>query len=124
MNNLKSCATKVLCTSVLAIRVNEGRADFSLLSSPIMEKPMYSIFLPVLFLTQSIAGTRSASELTTIAASYLLSIAPTIKSVANFTSIPFSLNLSYCILSIPFLYLNYKIIKNDVKEKKIPNKYL
>ncbi|MDD2870386.1 MAG: hypothetical protein PHS49_00200 [Candidatus Gracilibacteria bacterium] len=28
------------------------------------------------------------------------------------------------ILSIPFLYLNYKIIKNDVKEKKIPNKYL
>jgi len=28
------------------------------------------------------------------------------------------------ILSIPFLYINYKIIINDIKEKKIPNKYL
>ncbi|MDD3145137.1 MAG: hypothetical protein PHV23_03405 [Candidatus Gracilibacteria bacterium] len=28
------------------------------------------------------------------------------------------------ILSIPFLYINYKIIISDIKEKKIPNKYL
>ncbi|MDD5770534.1 MAG: hypothetical protein PHE25_06190 [Candidatus Gracilibacteria bacterium] len=28
------------------------------------------------------------------------------------------------ILSIPFLYLNFKIIRSDIKEKKIPNKYL
>ncbi|MDD5213069.1 MAG: hypothetical protein PHG82_01470 [Candidatus Gracilibacteria bacterium] len=28
------------------------------------------------------------------------------------------------ILAIPFLYFNYKIIKSDIKDKKIPNKYL
>jgi len=28
------------------------------------------------------------------------------------------------LLSIPFIYINYKIIKSDIKEKKIPNKYL
>jgi len=28
------------------------------------------------------------------------------------------------LLSIPFLYINYKIIISDIKYKKIPNKYL
>lgn len=28
------------------------------------------------------------------------------------------------ILAIPFLFINYKIIRSDLKEKKIPNKYL
>lgn len=30
----------------------------------------------------------------------------------------------FYILSIPFLYLNFQIINSDVKEKKIPNRYL
>jgi Flp pilus assembly protein protease CpaA len=33
-------------------------------------------------------------------------------------------NIVFYILSIPFLYFNYKIIVSDLKYKKIPNKYL
>jgi len=32
--------------------------------------------------------------------------------------------ISLLVISIPFFYFNYKILKSDLKEKKIPNKYL
>ena len=101
MNGVKSDSIKILCVSVFLIKDINGLVELSELLSLEIEKPIYSTFFLFLWRTQSIAGIKSESGLTIMAVSYWLSIAPTIKSVANFTSMPFSLNLSNSIFLMP-----------------------
>ena len=86
----RSDSTSVLCLSVLEIIERMGFVELSLSFGSSIENPTYSTFLLRRCRTESMAGTKSVSELTIIAVSYLSSIAPINKSVTSLTSMPFS----------------------------------